>query len=97
MVEPSGACYEYYGCASGRGRQIARNEIEKRNFKDMTVTEALPQVAKILLKSQEEMRDKKQELELSIISDETKYQHKILDRAFVDHLTEQALQEIENE
>jgi 20S proteasome subunit alpha 7 len=20
MVEPSGACYEYYGCASGRGK-----------------------------------------------------------------------------
>lgn len=20
MIEPSGACYEYYGCASGRGK-----------------------------------------------------------------------------
>ena len=29
MIEPSGACYEYYGCASGRGKQLARNEIEK--------------------------------------------------------------------
>ena len=29
MVEPSGACYQYYGCAAGRGRQLARNEIEK--------------------------------------------------------------------
>jgi 20S proteasome subunit alpha 7 len=34
MVEPSGAMYEYYGCASGRGKQIARNEIEKRNFRN---------------------------------------------------------------
>lgn len=51
MIEPSGASYEYYGCASGRGRQLARNEIEKRNFKEMTVTEALPQIAKILLKA----------------------------------------------
>ena len=59
MVEPSGACYEYYGCASGRGKQLARNEIEKKNFKEMTVDEALPQVAKILLKAQEEMKDKK--------------------------------------
>ena len=33
MIEPSGACYEYYGCASGRGKQLARNEIEKKNFR----------------------------------------------------------------
>jgi 20S proteasome subunit alpha 7 len=37
MVEPSGACYEYYGCASGRGKQLARNEIEKGNFRELTV------------------------------------------------------------
>ena len=59
MVEPSGQVYEYYGCASGRGKQLARNEIEKKNFRDLTVTEALPLIAKILLKSQEEMKDKK--------------------------------------
>jgi 20S proteasome subunit alpha 7 len=97
MVEPSGSCYEYYGCASGRGRQLARNEIEKRNFREMTVNEALPLIAKILLKSQEEMKEKKQELELSIISDETGYKHKIIDRAVVDHLTAQAAKEIEDE
>lgn len=97
MIEPSGALYEYYGCSSGRGKQIARNEIEKTNYRDMTVTEALPLIAKVLLRSQEEMKEKKQEIELSIISDETKYQHKILDRAFVDHLTTQAQQELENE
>lgn len=97
MVEPSGQCFEYYGCASGRGKQLARNEIEKKNFRELTVTEALPLITKILLKSQEEMKDKKQELELSIISDETNYQHKILDRAFVDDLTTKALEEIEQE
>ena len=43
------------------------------------------------------MKDKKMELELSILSDETGYTHKILDRAFVDHLMQQAEQEIENE
>ena len=97
MVEPSGTCYQYYGCASGRGKQLARNEIEKKNFKDMTVTEALPHVTKILLKSQEEMKEKKQEIELSIISEQTNFQHKVLDRAFVDDLTAKALEEIEQE
>mmetsp|Transcript_18295 Transcript_18295/g.17417 ORF Transcript_18295/g.17417 Transcript_18295/m.17417 type:complete len:200 (+) Transcript_18295:20-619(+) len=51
MVEPSGACYEYYGCASGRGKQLARNEIEKKNFQQLSVQEALPLIAKILLKA----------------------------------------------
>ena len=51
MIEPSGACYQYYGCASGRGKQYARNEIEKTKFGEMTVEEALPKVAKILLQA----------------------------------------------
>ena len=48
MVEPSGACFQYYGCAAGRGRQLARNEIEKGNFRNLTCQEALPKVAKLL-------------------------------------------------
>jgi len=37
MIEPSGACYQYYGCASGRGKQLCRNEIEKAKFGEMSV------------------------------------------------------------
>ena len=84
MVEPSGTMFQYYGCASGRGKQMARNEIEKTKFLDMTVEEAMPKVATILLKCQEEMKDKKQELELSMISNSTRFKHKILSREVVD-------------
>lgn len=84
MVEPSGSCYQYYGCASGRGRASVRTEIEKVNYRDFTVQEALPKVAKILLKAQEEMKDKKQELEISVICADTKWTHKILERQIVD-------------
>ena len=63
----------------------------------MTVQQALPLIAKILLKAQEEMKDKKQELELSVLCDENNYVHKILDRAQVDLLTQQAQLDIENE
>ena len=59
MIEPSGSCYQYYGCASGRGKQLARNEIEKGKFQELTVQEAIPKVAKLLLKSQDEMKEKK--------------------------------------
>ena len=43
------------------------------------------------------MKEKKQEIELSIISDETNFLHKVLDRVFVDQLAKQAADEIENE
>ena len=97
MVEPSGACFQYFGCASGRGKQLARNEIEKTAFRDMTVEESLPKVAKILLKAQEEMKDKKQELELSFISESSGFKHKIIDRSTVDAMTATALREIKGE
>jgi len=76
---------------------LARNEIEKTKFQEMTVEEALPKVAKILLKAQEEMKDKKQELELSYISESSDFKHKILDRASTDALTEQAKRELDGE
>jgi len=97
MVEPSGASYQYYGCASGRGKQLARNEIEKANFRELTVEQALPKVAKILLKAQEEMKDKKQELELSTLTEASQWAHKILDRQTTEQVTLAALDEIENE
>lgn len=72
---------------------MARNEIEKQNFKDMTVDEALPKIAKILVKCQEEMKDKKQELEISVLSDGTGHKHKIIDRKTLDEMTAQALKD----
>ena len=87
MVEPAGTCYQYYGCASGRGKQLCRNEIERGNFREMTVEQALPLFAKLMIKSQEEMKEKKQELELSICCEETKWVHKILDRQRTDAIT----------
>lgn len=97
MIEPSGTVHQYYGCAAGRGRQMARNEIEKGFFKEITVADALPKVAKMLCKSQEEMRDKKQELELCTLTEANGWASKIIDRATTDALCTAALDEIENE
>lgn len=97
MIEPSGSCFQYYGCAAGRGRQLARNEIEKGNFRELTVDQALPRVAKLLLKSQDEMKEKKQELELSVLTAGNNWVNRILDRQSTDALCAAALAEIENE
>ena len=63
----------------------------------MTVEQALPLFTKIILKAQEEMKDQKQELEISILSESTGKKHKILPRDVVDTMTKTALDEIENE
>ena len=76
---------------------MARNEIEKGFFREATVQESLPKVAKMLLKAQEEMKEKKQELELSILTKETGWVNKILDRKTTDALCAASLEEIENE
>jgi 20S proteasome subunit alpha 7 len=82
--------FQYYGCASGRGKQLVRNEIEKGKFRELTVQEALPLVAKMLLKAQDEMREKKMEIELSVLCKDTNWSHKILDRATTDRMTVEA-------
>jgi len=51
----------------------------------------------MLLKAQEEMKEKKQELELSILTKETGWVNKILDRKTTDALCAASLEEIENE
>ena len=43
------------------------------------------------------MKEKKQEIELSIISDETNFKHTILERGDIDTYTTTALAEIEQE
>ena len=43
------------------------------------------------------MKEKKQELELSFISESSGFKHKILDRATVNLLTKNALQDINGE
>jgi 20S proteasome subunit alpha 7 len=97
MIEPSGACYEYMGCATGRGKQLCRNEVEKKNYKDMTCEEALPHATKILLKAQEEMKDKQMQVEIGVLSQANNWVHKIIDAKAMKILTDQAAKEIEEE
>jgi len=63
MIEPSGFSYvkfpylnrrknycikkAYHACAIGKGKQTAKAEFEKRNFKDMNCKDALFYVAKL--------------------------------------------------
>ncbi len=45
MIEPSGVFWGYHGCAIGKGRQLAKTEIEKLDLQQLTVREAVQHAA----------------------------------------------------
>lgn len=79
MIEPSGACWGYTGAATGKGRQTAKSELEKLNYEELTVKEAIKIAAKIIHQAHEDNKDKDYELEISWVSKEhTGGKHQII-------------------
>lgn len=70
LIEPSGVCYRYYACAFGKGKQAARTELEKLDFKDkqgnpsMNCEEAVKALARILVRVHDEEKEKEYEIEM---------------------------------
>ena len=47
MIDPTGLYYAYNACAIGKGKQVAKNELEKINFKTMTCRQAVIEAARM--------------------------------------------------
>jgi len=75
MCEPQGTSFKYYACCVGKHKQGAKTELEKLKFETLTCREAVYEVAKILYKLHDDVKDKAFELELSWVCDESKRQH----------------------
>ncbi|OMJ72356.1 hypothetical protein SteCoe_29223 [Stentor coeruleus] len=71
MVDPSGAMFEYYSCTAGKGSQVCRTEIDKLRLEDITVRDAVYHVCRMLIKSREETRDKRYEIDMGWVSEES--------------------------
>mmetsp|Transcript_24577 Transcript_24577/g.37909 ORF Transcript_24577/g.37909 Transcript_24577/m.37909 type:complete len:271 (+) Transcript_24577:65-877(+) len=99
MVEPSGAAYQYYGCAAGKGRQPAKTEMEKLNLHKaetvLTVQEGVKQLARIIYSLHDESKDKPFELEMSWISKDTKWEHRGVPKDVIAAAVEWAKEDIE--
>ncbi|SGZ31849.1 BQ5605_C042g12019 [Microbotryum silenes-dioicae] len=83
-IEPSGVYWGYRGCAIGKGRQLARTEIEKLKLEELTVEEALIDAARIIHQVHDEAKDKDFELELSWISPASGWRHQAVPRDLAD-------------
>jgi len=75
VVEPSGVFYGYNGAAVGKGRQLAKTELEKLDLPNLTVRQAVIEAARIIHLVHDDAKDKDFELELSWVSAETEGKH----------------------
>ncbi|KAJ3327750.1 hypothetical protein HDU76_011191 [Blyttiomyces sp. JEL0837] len=84
VIEPSGVYYGYFGCAVGKGRQVAKTEIEKLKLTQLSAREAIKEAARIIYTVHDDVKDKDFELELSWISDETGGRHEFVPKDLFD-------------
>ncbi|PSR71802.1 hypothetical protein PHLCEN_2v12303 [Hermanssonia centrifuga] len=75
IIEPSGIAYGYHGAAVGKGRQLAKTEIEKLKLVEMSSREAVIEAARIIYLVHDDAKEKDFELEMSWIGDETNGLH----------------------
>jgi len=79
MVEPSGLCFKYFGCAAGKGAQAAKTELEKLLNKagdaGMSCRDAVKDLAQVLYTIRDTTKDKPFELEISWLCEESKWTH----------------------
>ncbi|PAV21277.1 20S proteasome subunit [Pyrrhoderma noxium] len=75
VIEPSGVYYGYNGAAVGKGQQLAKTELEKLKFNELTTREAVIEAARIIYLVHDDAKDKDFELEISWIGAESNYKH----------------------
>lgn len=75
MMEPTGLCHRHKACAAGKGRMLARSELEKLSFGELSLEDAIDHVARILILSHDASKDKPYDLEISYLH---KGEHKLL-------------------
>jgi|UniRef100_A0A7S4C8L4 20S proteasome subunit alpha 7 len=69
MIDPSGSSWGYWGCAIGKGRQVAKTELEKLSLGKITCAEAVKAIANIIYQVHDETKDKIWELEMGWVCD----------------------------
>jgi len=75
MIDPSGISFKYFATAIGKHMRSAKTELEKIDFKKITCREAVKEVARIIYKFHDDIKEKDFELELSWVCDDSGKKH----------------------
>ncbi|KAH8556103.1 nucleophile aminohydrolase [Umbelopsis sp. PMI_123] len=97
MIEPSGVYWGYHGCAVGKGKSVAKTEIEKLKLDEMSVQDAVREAARIIHTAHDEAKDKEFELEITWICDESKGKHQTVPKDIVEEAERLAKESIKSE
>lgn len=97
MIEPSGVFWGYNGCAVGKGRQLAKTEIEKLDLDNLTMKDAVDAAAKIIFKVHDDAKDKDFELELSWVGPESNGVHQAVPADLRDEAISKAKEALDDE
>jgi len=97
MIEPSGVYYGYHGCALGKAKQNAKTEIEKLKLENMTCKEAVKEVAKIIYIVHDEVKDKRFELELSWVCEDSNGLHQAVPKDIAQEAEDLAKKSMEED
>jgi len=96
VIEPSGVFYGYHGAAVGKGRQLAKTELEKLKLSELTTREAVFEAARIIHLVHDDAKEKEFELELSWIGDETNGRHVPVPKDLFEEADRKAKEALEN-
>lgn len=98
MIDPSGVYWGYYGCAVGKGKQIAKAEIEKLKLNELSSRDAVKEVARIIYSVMEDdIKDRDYEMEYSWICDESDKKHVRVPKDLVDEAEKLAKESLDDE
>ncbi|EJF56596.1 20S proteasome subunit [Dichomitus squalens] len=95
VIEPSGVSYGYRGAAVGKGRQLAKTELEKLKFSELTMKEAVTEAARIIYLVHDDAKEKDFELEMSWVGDETNGIHQAVPKDLLDEASRKAKEALE--
>jgi len=75
LIAPSGDFLRYVAAADGKHKQAAKSELEKLPLETITSAEAVTEIAKILYRLHDDIKDKEFELQMSWICDASSRRH----------------------
>lgn len=86
MIDPSGTSYGYHAVAVGKGKQLAKTELEKLNPSEMTCLDAAKEITRIIHLVHDKVKDKEFMLELSWVGEVSKGVHEMVPKKIYDDL-----------
>jgi len=96
IIEPSGVFHGYHGAAVGKGRQLAKTELEKLKLSELSTREAVFEAARIIHLVHDDSKEKDFELEMSWIGDETNGLHVAVPQDLFEEANTKAKEALEN-